>query len=45
MAREKITQSELLEALRREGHSSLQEVRFALLENDGTITFGMRTEK
>ena len=45
LASEKITHSELLEALRREGHSSLEKVRFAVLENDGTITFGMRTEK
>jgi len=45
LASEKITQSELLESLRRQGHSSLEKVRFAILENDGSITFGMRTEK
>jgi uncharacterized membrane protein YcaP (DUF421 family) len=42
MAEEKVTPSELIEALRREGHSSLEKVRFAVLENDGTITVGFR---
>jgi len=42
MAQEKITHSELMEALRREGCSSVSKVRFALLENDGTITVGVR---
>jgi uncharacterized membrane protein YcaP (DUF421 family) len=45
LAREKVTHSELVEALRREGHSSLEKVRFAVLENDGTITVGLRLEK
>jgi uncharacterized membrane protein YcaP (DUF421 family) len=44
MAEEKVTPSELIEALRREGHSSLEKVRFAVLENDGTITVGFRLE-
>lgn len=42
MGEEQVTRAELMEALRREGHSSLAEVRFAILENDGSITFGMR---
>jgi uncharacterized membrane protein YcaP (DUF421 family) len=45
LARERITQSELLEALRREGCTSLAKVRFAILENDGAITFGVRTNR
>ena len=40
--RERVTRSELLEALRREGHSSLTNVRFAVLETDGTITIVSR---
>ena len=40
--REQVTRSELLEALRREGHSSLTNVRFAVLETDGTITIVSR---
>jgi uncharacterized membrane protein YcaP (DUF421 family) len=39
---EQVTRAELLEALRREGHASLRKVRFAFLENDGSITFAMR---
>ena len=42
LAREQITHSELLEALRREGCTSLVNVRYAMLENDGTITIGLR---
>ena len=42
MIQEKVTRSEFLEALRREGHTSLSKVRFAVLENDGTITVGLR---
>jgi uncharacterized membrane protein YcaP (DUF421 family) len=42
MAQEKVTHSELIEALRREGCTSLASVRFAVLENDGTITVGIR---
>ena len=44
MAKEQITLSELLEALRREGHSSLSQVRFAVLENNGTITVAERKQ-
>ena len=40
--REQVTRSELLEALRREGHSSLTNVRFAVLETDGSITIASR---
>jgi uncharacterized membrane protein YcaP (DUF421 family) len=39
---EQVTRSELLEALRREGHSSLTKVRLAVLETDGSITFATR---
>lgn len=42
LAREQITHSELLEALRREGCSSLTKVRYAILENDGHISIGLR---
>ena len=40
--REQVTRSELLESLRREGHSSLTNVRFAVLETDGSITIASR---
>ena len=39
---EQVTRAELLEALRREGCSSLTNVRFAFLETDGSITLGGR---
>ena len=42
LAREQITHAELLEALRREGCTSLVNVRYAMLENDGSITIGLR---
>lgn len=42
MARKQVTHSELLEALRREGCTSITRVRYAVLENDGAITVGMR---
>lgn len=42
LAREQITRSELVEALRREGCSSLTKVRYAILENDGHISIGLR---
>jgi uncharacterized membrane protein YcaP (DUF421 family) len=45
LAEERVTYSELVEALRRQGHTSLANVRFAVLENDGTITVGVRTER
>jgi uncharacterized membrane protein YcaP (DUF421 family) len=40
LAQEQITRSELMEALRREGCTTLSSVRFAILENDGMITVG-----
>lgn len=43
LAGEQVTRSELLEALRREGCTSLTNVRYAVLENDGNITIGLRT--
>ena len=42
---EQVTRSELLEALRREGHSSLTNVRFAVLETDGSITIASRARE
>lgn len=42
LAREQITHSELVEALRREGCTSLTKVRYAILENDGHISIGLR---
>ena len=39
---EQVSRSELLEGLRREGHSSLTNVRFAVLETDGSITIASR---
>jgi len=42
LAGEQITPSELMEALRREGCTSLKNVRYAVLENDGSITVGVR---
>jgi uncharacterized membrane protein YcaP (DUF421 family) len=45
LAEEQITHSELLEALRREGCSSLSRVRYAVLEPGGDITIGLRVER
>jgi uncharacterized membrane protein YcaP (DUF421 family) len=45
LAREQITRAELLEALRREGCTSVRKVRYAVLENDGDITVGLRAER
>jgi uncharacterized membrane protein YcaP (DUF421 family) len=45
MAQEQVTHSELIEALRREGHTSLTKIRFAVLENDGSITVGVRVPR
>jgi uncharacterized membrane protein YcaP (DUF421 family) len=45
LAEEQITHSELLEALRREGCTSLSKVRYAVLEPSGDITFGLRSER
>jgi uncharacterized membrane protein YcaP (DUF421 family) len=42
MNSEQVTRAELLEALRREGYSSLTNVQFAILETDGSITLGSR---
>ena len=42
MAREQVTISELLEALRRNGYSNIADVRAAVLENDGKISIIMR---
>ena len=40
---EQVTRAELLEALRREGHTAISKVRFAFLETDGSISVGSRT--
>jgi uncharacterized membrane protein YcaP (DUF421 family) len=45
LAREHITHSELVEALRREGCTSLTKVRYAVLENDGQISIGLRGQR
>jgi uncharacterized membrane protein YcaP (DUF421 family) len=45
MAEEQITHAELLEALRQEGCTTLTKVRYAVLENDGAITIGLRSDK
>ena len=45
LAQEQVTHSELVEALRRQGCTSLTSVRFAVLENDGSITVGLRLER
>ena len=39
--KEQITRSELIEALRHEGHTSITKVRIAVLENDPPITIGV----
>ena len=38
MAREQVSMSELMEAMRREGCSNIADIRVALLENNGTIS-------
>jgi uncharacterized membrane protein YcaP (DUF421 family) len=45
LASEQITHKELLEALRHEGCTSLTRVRYAVLENDGSITIGLRLKR
>jgi uncharacterized membrane protein YcaP (DUF421 family) len=45
LAQEQVTHSELVEALRRQGCTSLTRVRFAVLENDGSITVGLRLQR
>jgi uncharacterized membrane protein YcaP (DUF421 family) len=42
LAREQINRNELVEALRRAGCTSLNRVRYAVLEVDGSITVGLR---
>jgi uncharacterized membrane protein YcaP (DUF421 family) len=42
MDEQQVTRSELLEALRQQGCTAVTEVRFAILENDGTISVGKR---
>lgn len=39
---QQVTRSELLEALRHQGCSAVTNVRFAMLENDGSISVGKR---
>lgn len=42
LAREQVTRAELMEALRRQGCTNVTRVRYAVLENDGHITVGLR---
>jgi len=44
MAQEQVTISELLEALRRNGCTNINDVRAAVLENDGKISIIMRED-
>jgi uncharacterized membrane protein YcaP (DUF421 family) len=39
---ERVTMAELIEAIRREGHSSVTNIRFAILETDGSITLAAK---
>ena len=41
---QQITRSELIEALRKEGSASLTGLRFAVLENDGSISVGKQEQ-
>src|SRR2546430_5999152 len=43
--RERITRSDLIEALRREGCTSLSRMPFAVLNTDGSITVGLRCDR
>jgi len=45
LAEEQITHAVLLEAMRREGCSSLSKVRYAVLEPRGDISIGLRAER
>jgi uncharacterized membrane protein YcaP (DUF421 family) len=45
MTEERVTHSELIEATRREGCATLTNVRYAVLENDGTITVGLKQDR
>jgi uncharacterized membrane protein YcaP (DUF421 family) len=40
---QQMTRSELMEALRHQGCSAVTDVRFAILENNGSITMGKRS--
>lgn len=42
LRQEQVTMAELIEAIRREGHSSVTSIRFAILETDGSITMATR---
>jgi uncharacterized membrane protein YcaP (DUF421 family) len=42
---EQVTRAELLEAMRQEGCSALTNIRFAILETDGSITLAKRHSK
>ena len=42
LIRENVTRAELLEALRKQGCSSIRSVRYAMLETDGKISVGLR---
>lgn len=42
MDREQVTLNELLEALRQNGNANIADIRTAILENDGKISFLMR---
>ena len=45
LAKERINNKELMEARRKEGCSSLLSVRYAVLENDGSISIGLRAQR
>jgi uncharacterized membrane protein YcaP (DUF421 family) len=45
MHAEQVTRAELMEALRREGCSSLVNVRFAILETDDSVALGVRSKR
>jgi uncharacterized membrane protein YcaP (DUF421 family) len=45
LAEEHVTRAEIVEALRREGCTSLSRVRYAVLETDGSITVGLRLDR
>jgi uncharacterized membrane protein YcaP (DUF421 family) len=45
MEQEQVTVTELLEALRHNGHANIGDIRTAILENDGKISFVMRQKE
>jgi uncharacterized membrane protein YcaP (DUF421 family) len=45
LKQEQVTMAELIEAIRREGHSSVTSIRFAILETDGSITMAARQSR